>query len=52
MLLQVTVNGGLGLTLWFSEQVGLSWTSSYKYSFDSREDATVNPNSHATLLQV
>jgi OmpA-OmpF porin, OOP family len=38
-----TVNGGLGLTLWLTEQVGLSWTSSYKYSFDSREDATAVP---------
>ncbi len=35
-----TVNGGLGLTLWFTEQVGLSWTSNYKHSFDSREDAS------------
>ena len=35
-----TVNGGFGLTLWFSEQVGLSWTSNYKHSFDSREDAS------------
>jgi OOP family OmpA-OmpF porin len=34
-----TVNAGLGLTLWFTEQVGLSWTSNYKHSFDSREDA-------------
>lgn len=33
-----TVNGGLGLTVWFTEQVGLSWTSNYKHSFDSRED--------------
>ncbi len=33
-----TINGGLGLTLWFTEQVGLSWVSNYKYSFDSRED--------------
>ena len=38
-----TVNGGLGLTLWLTKQVGLSWTSSYKYSFDSREDATAVP---------
>jgi len=35
-----TVNGGLGMTFWFSEQVGLSWVSNYKYSFDSREDAS------------
>ncbi len=33
-----TVNGGFGLTLWFTEQVGLSWVSTYKHSFDSRED--------------
>ena len=33
-----TVGGGLGITLWFTEQVGLSWTSTYKHSFDSRED--------------
>ena len=38
-----TVNGGLGLTLWLTKQVGLSWTSSYKYSFDSREDANAVP---------
>ena len=35
-----TINGGLGLTLWFTEQVGLSWVSTYKHSFDSREDAS------------
>jgi outer membrane protein OmpA-like peptidoglycan-associated protein len=29
-----TVNGGLGLTFWFSEFVGLSLQSTYKYSFD------------------
>lgn len=28
------VNGGLGLTLWFSEMVGLSLQSTYKYSLD------------------
>ena len=38
-----TVNAGLGLTFWLTKQVGLSWTSSYKYSFDSREDATAIP---------
>jgi OmpA-OmpF porin, OOP family len=38
-----TVNAGLGLTLWLTKQVGLSWTSSYKYSFDSRENATAIP---------
>ncbi|WP_313806666.1 OmpA family protein [Flavobacterium sp.] len=29
-----TVNGGLGLTFWFTEQVGLSLQSTYKHSFD------------------
>jgi outer membrane protein OmpA-like peptidoglycan-associated protein len=29
-----TVNGGLGLTFWFSERVGLSLQSTLKYSFD------------------
>ena len=28
-----TVNGGLGLTFWFSEQVGLALQSTYKHSF-------------------
>lgn len=29
-----TVNGGLGLNIWFSEFVGLSLRSTYKHSFD------------------
>ncbi len=29
-----TVNGGLGLAFWFSETVGLSWKSTYKYTFE------------------
>ena len=29
-----TANGGLGLTFWFTEQVGLSLQSTYKHSFD------------------
>lgn len=29
-----TVNGGLGLTFWLSEQVGLQLQSTYKHSFD------------------
>ena len=34
-----TLNGGLGLTYWFSEMVGLSVRSTYKQSFeDVRED--------------
>jgi OOP family OmpA-OmpF porin len=34
-----TLNGGLGLTLWFTENVGLSYRATYKHSFeDVRED--------------
>ncbi|TRX36310.1 OmpA family protein [Flavobacterium restrictum] len=33
-----TVNMGLGLTLWFTENVGLSFSSTYKKSFGDRED--------------
>lgn len=29
-----TVNGGLGLTIWFTEMVGLSLQSTYKYSLE------------------
>lgn len=29
-----TANAGLGLTFWFTEMVGLSFQSTYKYSFD------------------
>ncbi|WP_284651151.1 OmpA family protein [Flavobacterium terrisoli] len=33
------VNAGLGLTFWFNENLGLSWRSTYKHSFeDVRED--------------
>jgi outer membrane protein OmpA-like peptidoglycan-associated protein len=35
-----TINGGLGLTFWLSKQVGISLTSTYKYSFDDSR----NPN--------
>ena len=31
-----TANGGLGLTFWFTEMVGLSLSSTYKYSFDDK----------------
>ena len=32
-----TINGGLGLTLWFTEQVGLSLQSTYKHSMEDSE---------------
>ena len=35
-----TINGGFGLTLWLSKQVGFSLSSTYKHSFDD----TRNPN--------
>jgi outer membrane protein OmpA-like peptidoglycan-associated protein len=36
-----TVNGGLGIAFWFTEQVGLSLSSTYKHSFE--EDRNVFP---------
>lgn len=40
-----TANGGLGLTFWFSEMVGLTLQSTYKYSFDESDNRNVgNPN--------
>jgi OmpA-OmpF porin, OOP family len=33
-----TVNGGLGLTFWFTEMVGLSLNSSYKYSMENADE--------------
>ena len=33
-----TADGGLGLTFWFTEMVGLSLQSTYKYSFDKAEE--------------
>ena len=39
-----TVNPGAGLTLWFTENVGLSLESSYKKSFGDREDASGAPD--------
>ncbi len=32
-----TANGGLGLTFWFTEMVGLSLQSTYKYSFNDSD---------------
>ncbi|HLF50671.1 OmpA family protein [Flavobacterium sp.] len=41
-----TVNGGLGLTFWFTEQVGLSLESTYKHSFDDTRTPNVDIASH------
>jgi OmpA-OmpF porin, OOP family len=43
-----TVNGGLGLSLWFSENVGLTLQSTYKHSFD---DSRMPNTDVATHLQ-
>ncbi len=37
-----TVNGGLGVTFWFVENVGLSFKSTYKHTFE--DDRTVFPS--------
>ena len=39
-----TVNPGAGLTLWFTENIGLSLETSYKKSFGDREDASGTPD--------
>ena len=45
-----TVNGGLGLTYWFTEMVGLSVRSTYKHSFeDVREDMPTHMQHFAGL---
>ncbi len=41
-----TVNGGLGLTFWLSEQVGLQLQSTYKHSFDDNRVADIDVPSH------
>ncbi|MBC7524184.1 MAG: OmpA family protein [Flavobacterium sp.] len=41
-----TVNGGLGLTLWFTENVGLTFQSTYKHSFDDTRTPNVDVASH------
>jgi len=41
-----TVNGGLGLTFWFTENVGLSLQSTYKHSFDDTRTPDVDVASH------
>jgi outer membrane protein OmpA-like peptidoglycan-associated protein len=41
-----TVNGGLGFTFWFSEQVGLQLQSTYKHSFDDNRVGDIDVPSH------
>jgi OOP family OmpA-OmpF porin len=41
-----TVNGGLGLTFWLTENVGLSFQSTYKYSFDDTRTPDVDVPTH------
>lgn len=41
-----TLNGGLGLTLWFSKNVGLSLQSTYKHSFDDTRTPNVDVATH------
>jgi OOP family OmpA-OmpF porin len=46
-----TLNGGLGLTFWFTEMVGLSLRSTYKQSFeDVREDMPSHMQHFAGLI--
>lgn len=41
-----TINGGLGLTFWFTEQVGLSFSSTYKHSFDDSRNPSIDVPTH------
>lgn len=41
-----TVNGGLGLNLWFAENLGLSLQTTYKHSFDDGRTPNVDVISH------
>ena len=41
-----TLNGGLGLTFWFTENVGFSLQSTYKHSFDETRNPSVDVASH------
>jgi OmpA-OmpF porin, OOP family len=41
-----TVNGGLGLNFWFTENVGLTLQSTYKHSFDDTRTPNVDVASH------
>ena len=41
-----TVNGGLGLTFWFTEQVGLQLQSTYKHSFDDNRVGDIDVPTH------
>ena len=41
-----TVNGGLGLTFWFTENVGLQFQSTYKHSFDDNRVANLDVPTH------
>lgn len=41
-----TVNGGLGLTFWVTEQVGLQFQSTYKQSFDDTRTPNVDVPTH------
>jgi outer membrane protein OmpA-like peptidoglycan-associated protein len=41
-----TLNGGLGLTFWFTENVGLSFQSTYKNSFDDTRTPNADVATH------
>ena len=41
-----TVNGGLGLTFWFTEGIGLQLQSTYKHSYDDTKDVNVDVPSY------
>jgi outer membrane protein OmpA-like peptidoglycan-associated protein len=42
-----TLNGGLGLTYWMGKQVGLTYQTAYKHSFDETRTPNVDVASHS-----
>ncbi|MBF2707406.1 OmpA family protein [Flavobacterium soyangense] len=46
-----TINPGLGLTFWFSENVGFSLESTYKHSFGDRDNGDVSTPVAPTHIQ-
>lgn len=42
-----TINGGLGLTYWVSERVGISYQTAYKHSFDDARTPDFDVASHS-----
>ncbi|MGE4345992.1 MAG: OmpA family protein [Flavobacteriaceae bacterium] len=47
-----TVNGGLGITFWFTEKIGLMFRSTYKHSFDDMREGVPSHMQHFVGLTI